>query len=530
MAIATINLFLQSKNFGTKISEKARGQLSKHGVEQYIFDKALIIEWCNWIQIEAGNVSGTIISGKQRKMTAALFKTLKVGFKKESVSGQGNHITMENNAFVVTQLSPRMASMFKKSSAASKHIRNAKRAAVDAMESDLTPEEKRKLQGAMFGHHGDVNVPGEGKPTSYTTPGGRTLSKTDFLPSPRTTGGLLKFQEDLGEHRATEGLKSKPDLQGILDGLDHRTTQESLYHVIVSRLSDHIDILLGFDRAPVKMLDSSQKKNMGAVEVSNVIQIKFALGTGKGGGTAYTQAMRDWDAGRGSRLANSINKVLENIEIGIIQDIISMAPKFAPDLIALRGSASVLDNMRTNVPRMIIDGMFPHKTRADMRFKVNKKLAIMGKKMSKGKVKPKSVAAKKAAMVKMLMAKKLPSNKKKKKGKRTVETAKTQTSPLLLRNLLNEMLPQMVASKMTSPALQFRTGRFANSARVEMIHQGPRGGMQVDYTYRKEPYQTFEPGYRQGSTMRDPRKIIKESIRELAIGILGRQPTTIRRT
>ena len=91
------------------------------------------------------------------------------------------------------------------------------------------------------------------------------------------------------------------------------------------------------------------------------------------------------------------------------------------------------------------------------------------------------------------------------------------------------MLPQMVASKMTSPALQFRTGRFANSARVENVNIGPRGGTHIDYTYMRNPYETFEPGNKQGSTQRDPRKIIGASIRELAMGILGRQPTTIRR-
>ena len=98
------------------------------------------------------------------------------------------------------------------------------------------------------------------------------------------------------------------------------------------------------------------------------------------------------------------------------------------------------------------------------------------------------------------------------------------------RNLLNAQLPELVASKMTQPALQYRTGRFANSARVENVNIGPRGGIGVDYTYMRDPYETFEPGNKQGSTQRDPRKIIGASIRELAMGILGRQPTTIRRT
>ncbi len=46
----------------------------------------------------------------------------------------------------------------------------------------------------------------------------------------------------------------------------------------------------------------------------------------------------------------------------------------------------------------------------------------------------------------------------------------------------------------------------------------------------RDPYETFEPGNKQGSTYRDPKKLIGSSIREIATGILGRQPHTIRRT
>ena len=45
----------------------------------------------------------------------------------------------------------------------------------------------------------------------------------------------------------------------------------------------------------------------------------------------------------------------------------------------------------------------------------------------------------------------------------------------------------------------------------------------------KFPYQTFEPGFAQGSTYRDPRKIIGESIREIAQGIVGNKFLTVRR-
>ena len=194
-------------------------------------------------------------------------------------------------------------------------------------------------------------------------------------------------------------------------------------------------------------------------------------------------------------------------------------------------SQGPVDALEAISKKQIIDNLFPHKTTPNMRYKVNKKLAKSGRKAlkkKKGKVRTekgnkasaggKSIAAASVARTRL------------KKNAQQRSQGKTAQSPIELRNLLNEMLPEMVASKMTSPALRFRTGRFANSARVENVTVGSRGGIGVDYTYMRDPYETFEPGNKQGSTHRDPRKIIGASIRELAMGILGRQPTTIRRT
>ena len=107
--------------------------------------------------------------------------------------------------------------------------------------------------------------------------------------------------------------------------------------------------------------------------------------------------------------------------------------------------------------------------------------------------------------------------------------ARTQESAIKLRALLDRMLPQVVESKMQQPRLVYRTGRFAQSVRTENVVIGPKGGIHIDYTYMKYPYQTFEPGFAQGSTYRDPRSIIKESIREIAITLVGEKFMTIRR-
>lgn len=96
-------------------------------------------------------------------------------------------------------------------------------------------------------------------------------------------------------------------------------------------------------------------------------------------------------------------------------------------------------------------------------------------------------------------------------------------STVRLMGLLNTQLPQVVAKNMESPALNYRTGRFASSVRVTEVQKTKEGFPSVGYTYMKYPYQTFEPGFAQGDPNRDPRKLIESSIREIALNLaIGR--------
>jgi hypothetical protein len=93
-------------------------------------------------------------------------------------------------------------------------------------------------------------------------------------------------------------------------------------------------------------------------------------------------------------------------------------------------------------------------------------------------------------------------------------------SMITLGALINEKLPATVAKNMGLPALVYRTGRFANSVRVTDVTRTTKGFPSIGYTYRRNPYQTFEPGGKQGSQERDPRKLIDKSIREIAAKLL----------
>jgi len=101
---------------------------------------------------------------------------------------------------------------------------------------------------------------------------------------------------------------------------------------------------------------------------------------------------------------------------------------------------------------------------------------------------------------------------------------KKDSKPLLNLNALkaqiNARLSMTVIKNMGTPALENRTGRFARSAIVTDVVQTSQGFPSIGYTYQKYPYQTFEPGYKQGSVDRDPRTLIDRSIREIAIGLI----------
>ena len=105
-------------------------------------------------------------------------------------------------------------------------------------------------------------------------------------------------------------------------------------------------------------------------------------------------------------------------------------------------------------------------------------------------------------------------------NKLPVSTAST-INLISLKSLINTHLQSMIAANMgdgtNKRVLNYRTGRFAASAKVESLSQSRQGMITAFYSYMKNPYQTFEPGFKQGSPKsRDPKLLISQSIREIA--------------
>lgn len=90
-----------------------------------------------------------------------------------------------------------------------------------------------------------------------------------------------------------------------------------------------------------------------------------------------------------------------------------------------------------------------------------------------------------------------------------------------LQLLINSQLQDVISANMgdgsSRNTLNYRTGRFAASASVTKMSQSREGMITAFYTYMKNPYQTFEPGFKQGSPKtRDPKLLIGRSIRDIA--------------
>ena len=93
-----------------------------------------------------------------------------------------------------------------------------------------------------------------------------------------------------------------------------------------------------------------------------------------------------------------------------------------------------------------------------------------------------------------------------------------------LINYINGVLPSTIADNMGTPALNYRTGRFAQSASVVGSNITPKGFISLSFTYQKNPYSIFELNGAGSSKLatfeRDPVNIISKSIREIASGII----------
>jgi hypothetical protein len=100
-------------------------------------------------------------------------------------------------------------------------------------------------------------------------------------------------------------------------------------------------------------------------------------------------------------------------------------------------------------------------------------------------------------------------------------SVKTETDLIKLLSVLNQRITQQIRQNMgtgySRDVLNYRSGRFANSVKVDRLSESRAGMITVFYNYMKNPYATFSQGGRQENPRsRDPKLLISKSIREIA--------------
>lgn len=98
-------------------------------------------------------------------------------------------------------------------------------------------------------------------------------------------------------------------------------------------------------------------------------------------------------------------------------------------------------------------------------------------------------------------------------------SSRVNLSSLLV--LINSNLQSVISANMgdgnDKKVLNYRSGRFAASAKVERLSESRQGMISAFYSYMKNPYATFSEGGAQGRPVsRDPKLLISKSIREIA--------------
>ena len=146
-------------------------------------------------------------------------------------------------------------------------------------------------------------------------------------------------------------------------------------------------------------------------------------------------------------------------------------------------------------------------------------------KTGKAKLTRHSKKSEKTAKQTVTRKQKVPGNPKVSVNLKQPDITPAETNLTGLQILLNAQLRDTVAGNMGSgnrrDILNYRTGRFAESAEVKRLSISRQGMITAFYDYMRYPYATFSSGGAQEHPRsRDPKVLISKSIREIAAKIV----------
>jgi hypothetical protein len=221
-------------------------------------------------------------------------------------------------------------------------------------------------------------------------------------------------------------------------------------------------------------------------------------------------AVKNQGSGReqASPVLDELRKIF-SVNSSDITDILTKSPALGQALITTKGSPSFKDLIAKDMADIIAKGK-----KSPKEYKQAPKL--IGKKTTEVK-KPKS-NKNKIQTLKNLKSKVKATKPDPNKIKEIPESS-VNLSQLLV--LINSQLQDVISANMgdgnSRNVLNYRTGRFASTVKVEELSESKQGMISAFYSYMKNPYATFSTGGRQSTPKsRDPKLLISKSIREIA--------------
>lgn len=268
---------------------------------------------------------------------------------------------------------------------------------------------------------------------------------------------------------------------------------------LVKVLDQYIAKLEADDLASANLPDAvNQELYAGYIKSSSkyLVEIQCAV---KNQGSGREQA---------SPILDELRKIF-SVSNRDITDILTKSPALGQALLSTQGSPSFKDLLAKDMVD-ILSGKKPNSK------EYKQAPALIGKKSTEIK-KPKSNKGK-IQTLKNLKSK-IKSTKADPSKIKEIPESKVNLSQLLV--LINSQLQDVISANMgngnSRNVLNYRTGRFASTVKVEQLSSSKQGMISAFYSYMKNPYATFSTGGRQSTPKsRDPKLLISKSIREIA--------------
>jgi hypothetical protein len=209
-------------------------------------------------------------------------------------------------------------------------------------------------------------------------------------------------------------------------------------------------------------------------------------------------------------IANELRKVF-SASGKELENILSGSPRLGRKLLESKGSPSYLEILTQELVSILKTGKSANTTYSLPKRKVaDRPLKVVNKSNKADIAKLKSLKAKIKSSKKIQVPTSLL-------GLENKTLTNLNSLMMLINSDLHDQIKKNMGTGNRTDVLNYRTGRFANSVKVERLSESRQGMITAFYSYMKNPYATFSQGGRQQyPRSRDPKTLISKSIREIA--------------